>query len=348
MNKKMLLILLLAIFLFGCKFAYILTSTPEPTPSQTPVKTPTRTPMGVCMPNCGEHAETVCYGECPPDCFQCATHTPEIVCTPPACAEDEVYYCEDRCPGGCGTTCVTKTPMPTWWKPEPGLTFHIQYTGDIDLDQPVDVYNVDMFDTSRETIAQLHERGVKVICYFSAGTWEDWRFDADMFPEEIIGKPLEDWPGEKWLDISNTIQIFDIIERRMDIAANIGCDGVDPDNVDGYTNDTGFDLTEQDQLLFNALLAMEAHQRGLAIGLKNDNSQGPELVEAFDFAINEECFTYQECGYLSNFVDANKAVFVIEYGNDAGEYCAIANAAGYMLVRKNLDLDAWAVPCWQE
>jgi hypothetical protein len=32
------------------------------------------------------------------------------VCTPPSCAEDEVYYCPGECPGGCGTVCATPTP----------------------------------------------------------------------------------------------------------------------------------------------------------------------------------------------------------------------------------------------
>ena len=32
------------------------------------------------------------------------------VCTPPACAPDEMYHCSDECPGGCGTTCATATP----------------------------------------------------------------------------------------------------------------------------------------------------------------------------------------------------------------------------------------------
>jgi hypothetical protein len=32
------------------------------------------------------------------------------VCTPPACAPDEMYHCPGDCPGGCGTTCATATP----------------------------------------------------------------------------------------------------------------------------------------------------------------------------------------------------------------------------------------------
>lgn len=31
------------------------------------------------------------------------------VCTPPACAADEMYHCPGACPGGCGTTCATAT-----------------------------------------------------------------------------------------------------------------------------------------------------------------------------------------------------------------------------------------------
>jgi len=38
--------------------------------------------------------------------------TPFPVCTPPACAADEMYYCPGDCPGGCGTTCATATPGP--------------------------------------------------------------------------------------------------------------------------------------------------------------------------------------------------------------------------------------------
>jgi hypothetical protein len=38
------------------------------------------------------------------------TPTPEVVCTPPPCAGDEVLHCEDECPGGCGFECATPTP----------------------------------------------------------------------------------------------------------------------------------------------------------------------------------------------------------------------------------------------
>lgn len=37
------------------------------------------------------------------------TATPMVMCTPPACEADEVYYCPGECLGGCGTECATPT-----------------------------------------------------------------------------------------------------------------------------------------------------------------------------------------------------------------------------------------------
>jgi hypothetical protein len=38
--------------------------------------------------------------------------TPMVMCTAPLCWDDEMYYCPAECPGGCGTTCATRTPDP--------------------------------------------------------------------------------------------------------------------------------------------------------------------------------------------------------------------------------------------
>lgn len=121
--------------------------------------------------------------------------------------------------------------------------------------------------------------------------------------------------------------------RRMDMAQIKGCDGIEPDNVDAYTSDNkggGFKLTYNDQLKYNTWLAQEAHARDLSIGLKNDVDQIDDLVNHFDWALNEECWQYEECDSLLPFIDgnifpflpinlviefslANKAVFNCEY-----------------------------------
>ena len=124
-----------------------------------------------------------------------------------------------------------------------------------------------------------------------------------------------------------------------------GFDAIEPDNIDGYTNSTGFPLTAQDQITYNTFLATSAHQRGLSIGLKNDIDQVTTLLPLFDWALNEQCFEYQECDKLIAFITAGKAVFNVEYNLQTHAFCPQANAMNFNSLKKNLQLDAFRVPC---
>ncbi|MDY6972234.1 MAG: endo alpha-1,4 polygalactosaminidase [Thermodesulfobacteriota bacterium] len=126
-------------------------------------------------------------------------------------------------------------------------------------------------------------------------------------------KTLEGWPDERQLDIRRLYLLGPILKSRLGLALRKGCDGVEPDNGDGYTNSTGFPLTFQDQLNFNIWLADEAHARSLPIGLKNDLGQINELLCYYDWALNEQCFQYNEWYLPVPFVNAGKAVFGVEY-----------------------------------
>jgi hypothetical protein len=227
------------------------------------------------------------------------------------------------------------------------FSWQIQYAGDIDLDLDVEVYNLDLFEISSAMIEDLHQRGVFVQCYVSAGSFEDWRPDAPDFPAEILGNDLDGWPGEKWLDVRRLDLLQPIMEGRFDLAVEKGCDGVDPDNLNGYDNETGFPIKASDQLAYNIFLSQAAHSRGLSIGLKNDLNQVAELEPYFDWIINEECFYYQECSLLSPFIEAGKPVFVIEYELEPGEFCPQANQLGFNALVKNWELDSYRVDCHQ-
>jgi hypothetical protein len=133
--------------------------------------------------------------------------------------------------------------------------------------------------------------------------------------------------------------------ERMKLAVQKGCDAVDPDNVDGYSNRTGYPLTYNDQLNYNRSLAFAAHKLSLAISLKNDLEQIPDLVDHFDFAVNEECFSYNECNGLSAFIAQGKPVFGIEYELRASSFCPKANRMNFDFLQKRFDLDAWRVAC---
>ena len=151
-------------------------------------------------------------------------------------------------------------PPAAWWHPAPGTSWQIQYTGALDLSFDVQMYDLDLFETSQSVIDELHAAGRRVVCYFSAGSWEDWRPDAGQFPESVLGNELEGWPGERWLDIRQLDVLGPIMAARLDLAAQKGCDGVDPDNVEGYANDSGFPLTAQDQAAYNIWLASPGPQ----------------------------------------------------------------------------------------
>jgi len=231
------------------------------------------------------------------------------------------------------------------WRPSPGTSWQWQLTGDIDTNHDVAMYDIDLFDTPQGTIDALHADGRVVICYFSAGSFEDWRPDANTFPESVKGAALGSWPGEKWLDIRQLDLLGPIMAARLELAQQKGCDGVEPDNVDGHANSTGFLLTYQDQLAYNMWVAEQAHARGFSVGLKNDLDQVEDLVQYFDWALNEECFSYNECDLLQPFIDAGKAVFGVEYDLPLYEFCTEANQMNFDWLKKNIALDAYRQSC---
>jgi len=109
--------------------------------------------------------------------------------------------------------------------------------------EPVDadIWDVDMFNTPSSVFQQLHAQGKKVICYFSAGSSEDWRPDFSKFPAADIGEPLACWPGEKWINYKSPA-IWEIMQKRIQLASNKGCDAIDPDNVGEWQIRLGFML----------------------------------------------------------------------------------------------------------
>lgn len=206
----------------------------------------------------------------------------------------------------------TVASVPAHWSPSVSDTWHWQLKGTIDTSYDVKIYDIDLFDVDATTIAALKRDGRRVVCYFSAGSSEDWRPDYRQFKASDMGKRLSDWKGERWLDIRSE-NVRKVMKQRLDRAVSKGCDGVEPDNVDGYANDTGFSLTAKDQLDYNTFIANEAHWRDLAVGLKNDVGQLAVLEPWFDFAVNEECNEQKECDGYAVFTSNQKPVLNAEY-----------------------------------
>jgi endo-alpha-1,4-polygalactosaminidase (GH114 family) len=255
----------------------------------------------------------------------------------------------------------TEASDPTLWQPKIGIKWQIQLEDAVeDVAMGADIFDIDMFDNTAAKISEIHNKGAKVICYFSAGTYEDWRPDANKFTESDFGSALEDWPGERWLDV-NSSNVRTIMQSRLDLAQQKGCDGVDPDNIDGYGNDSGLDLTEADSIDYLNFLASEAHSRGMSIGLKNGDDIIPSVIENMQWSVNEQCAQYDECDVYAAFTDVGKPVFHIEYVDEIGgnnklkvrdvtssqksAACDAKSAEDFSTVIKNMDLDAWVEYC---
>jgi len=196
-------------------------------------------------------------------------------------------------------------PVPagtTWWWQLSSLptSTHGKQLVDLDLEA-----------VTADKIKTFHQSNAQVICYFSGGSYESWRSDAKLISAKARGKKMDGW-NELWIDVREA-SVRTVMKNRITLAASKGCDGVEVDNVDGYDNATGFPLTKQNAIDFLKYLAGVAHDLGLSMALKNAPAIVPSVVSFLDFAITEECSTYNECTSYTPFIKANKAVLQAEY-----------------------------------
>ena len=226
------------------------------------------------------------------------------------------------------------------------LTWYWQLSGTINNNVAAAAYDVDGFDTSAAEVAALHAQGKKVICYIDVGTAENWRPDYSSFPASVLGKTYG-WPGERWLDVRALSILEPIMTARFQMCQSKGFDAVEPDNMDGYSNSTGFPLTAAQQLTFDEWVANEVHSLGMAVFQKNDTDQTSKLQPYFDGMLDEQCNQYSECNTTQPNLSAGKPVLNAEYSLSTGSFCAADNAAGIMGARFDLNLTgATYQPCW--
>ncbi|KPM45279.1 hypothetical protein AK830_g1273 [Neonectria ditissima] len=244
------------------------------------------------------------------------------------------------------------------WKPSVGDSWQIVLSSPIKansqtMSPDVKVWDLDLYDNDVSTFQALQNAGRKVVCYFSAGSYENYRDDAGQFKKADLGKVMDGWPDERWLD-TRTANVRNIMKQRIAYAADKGCNAIDPDNVDGYGNDTGFKLKKADSVNYLKFLAKTAASYGMSIGLKNSAEIVGSVVDFIDFAVVEQCVQYSECDTYSPFIDNGKPVFHIEYprgapnkvsSTTANNICQSPDTDGFSTIMKKLSLDGWARLC---
>ncbi len=180
-----------------------------------------------------------------------------------------------------------------------------------------------------------------MICYFNAGLAQtsDCDYSTTWANSGLLGNVYDpdepEFDDERWINIKNQTA-RDWIKRRLALAQSVGCDGVDPDNIDGYLNDengangTGWNLSQDDYVSFVTELADYAHglttSQGntLLIGQKNGNELVSQLSSKLDFAVLEDCKKLNNhddppfCSDFQAYVNQSKPVFSIEYPSTLG------------------------------
>lgn len=249
------------------------------------------------------------------------------------------------------------------WQPAVGTTWQYVLSQQVNLTStkyPIaqaDVWIIDVLDTPASTVKALHQQNKKVIGYFSAGTYENWRSDAKGFLASDLGEPLDDWEGERWVQTKSQ-NVRSIMKKRMDIAVSKGFDGIDPDNVDGYDNDNGLGLTTTSAVDFVYFLAAEAHARGLSMGLKNAGEIVPQVISVVEYSVQEQAVKYGETDLYTPFIQRKKPIFNVEYPKGTNPDSAKQNnetpvigskkdkslsmkSKGWSSIIKNVRLDQW-------
>ena len=235
----------------------------------------------------------------------------------------------------------------SWWKPTSATPSHYHwqlstkfaYPADVVAGQGDVVYDIDGETNDAATVAQLHALGpnVKVVCYVDVGTYENFRSDAAQFPASVLGAS-NGWPGEQWLDVRQQSILLPIMKNRfVQWCVNKGFDAIEPDNLDGWSNNPGFPITEAQNLAYDTAIADLAHSLGLSVGLKNLPENAAGLEPSFDWALDEQCTEYSECdSYTTSFLAKGKAVWDVEY-NKAPD-CTTATAAHLNAQKRDLNL----------
>jgi len=241
-----------------------------------------------------------------------------------------------------------------WWKPKASenLKWQWQLQGEIDTTLPVQVYNIDI-NVPQRKIDELKARGIKLICYFSAGTVESFRSDSRLFPQEIIGEQYEDLIDEQWVDYANIDALAPIMRARIEKCASKGFDAIEIDNVDAHNYETrdeqgevvnigtNFNMTLDESIAYVRWLTNEAHSRGLGIGLKNAEEMVADVVDEVDWMLVEDCYFDSWCLAATAFIDADKPVFMAEYDElvpDFAPACELAKSLGYSAIWRDTSL----------
>jgi hypothetical protein len=271
---------------------------------------------------------------------------------------------------GLGSLAVWRSLGRSYWVPPPASTFLIKLSSPLDVTSPTDlgqgesnylgnpakvptVYDIDGQGNTASTVDYLHSLGAHVICYVPVGEWTPYMYDANNpLWDALKGQTFR--TTDRWLDTNpqgpHYQALITLMTDEFQMCRNKGFDAIQPDGIDeaeGYgVRFDGAPLTVPEVNQYLEQLTNIAHSLGLSIAQLNYVDQSAVLVNYFDFAIVESCFTDHTCADVTPYTAAKKAVFEIEYTANPSAFCAPAAAAGRVAARYDPSLDGkLRIPC---
>lgn len=269
--------------------------------------------------------------------------------------------------------------------PADGLQGLPSVTGAYPSPGSANIWDTDMFADSNNhggvptgpsaVVQALHAAGKYTICYIEVGAQQTEPDSSNFASADYTDgsnpqtTEMQGWPGEYWYDIRGfanyvagdastltgaAVNIAAGLASRIEDCAIEGQDGVEPDDLDGYTNPSqtgapggGWGLTQADSAGFERWLAYTAHSDGLAIFQKNDPANAGVDEPLFDGMIIEECNYYNDpCagagGDATPYLNAGKPVLGAEYtedGETTAKFCPADTASGIIGALFDVNLD---------
>lgn len=212
------------------------------------------------------------------------------------------------------------------WQPRQGAKFQILDEDDGNfakqIDSGTEFVNIELFAATKMNIFEIHQKGVKVVCYYNLAyqpgnpdidgkTYEGWR-NPLLFPKAALGPEMDDY-DEKWTDLTNeNLHLFN--DQRDILAKNLGCDGVEGgDNMDNNSGEAFSKIKTADLVKSNKRRADHAHSLGLAHFAKNTPEIAKQASLTSDAIFIEQALTFEELDDYSAWWTNGRGVYAIEY-----------------------------------
>jgi hypothetical protein len=226
------------------------------------------------------------------------------------------------------------------------VTWQAKRTGAVDIDEDAQLFYLDAELQDPADLATLHAEGRRYLCYLSAGSLEEFRDDAQEFPQQVIGEPLNRFPEERWLDVRAPV-VRELMARRIEALARAGCDGVPPSSLSVHAADSGFALTVDDTLDYARWVAERIHAAGMSAGLTAPAALTSELWPTFDFGLAIACLEGTRCAEFAVFEQAGKPVLHVELGDEdsAIQICNDAQPLGFLPLVTSPSFNGQSVRC---